>query len=100
MTWQQRVLSGLAHPQIAYLLLTLGTLGLTIELWSPGAILPGVAGGICLLLAFFAFQVLPGELCRRAAHPVRARPAGAGGESDQFRAARRRRHRVACSSVP
>jgi membrane-bound serine protease (ClpP class) len=59
MTWQQRVLSTIAHPQIAYLLLTLGTLGLTIELWSPGAILPGIAGGICLLLAFFAFQVLP-----------------------------------------
>jgi membrane-bound serine protease (ClpP class) len=59
MSWQQRVLSAIAHPQIAYLLLTLGTLGLTIELWSPGAILPGVAGGICLLLAFFAFQVLP-----------------------------------------
>ena len=59
MSWPQRILSGLAHPQVAYLLLTLGTLGLTIELWSPGAILPGVAGGICLLLAFFAFQVLP-----------------------------------------
>ena len=59
MTWPQTLLSGLAHPQVAYLLLTLGTLGLTIELWSPGAILPGVAGGICLLLAFFAFQVLP-----------------------------------------
>ena len=59
MTWPQQVLSALAHPQIAYLLLTLGTLGLTIELWSPGAVLPGVVGGICLLLAFFAFQVLP-----------------------------------------
>ena len=59
MTRAQRVLSAIAHPQIAYLLLTLGTLGLTIELWSPGAILPGVAGGICLLLAFFALQVLP-----------------------------------------
>ncbi len=59
MTWPQRILSGVAHPQVAYLLLTLGTLGLTIELWSPGAILPGVAGAICLLLAFFAFQVLP-----------------------------------------
>ena len=59
MTTAQRVLSAIAHPQIAYLLLTLGTLGLTIELWSPGAIVPGVAGGICLLLAFFALQVLP-----------------------------------------
>jgi membrane-bound serine protease (ClpP class) len=59
MTWAQKVLSAVAHPQIAYLLLMLGTLGLTIELWNPGSILPGVAGGICLLLAFFAFQVLP-----------------------------------------
>jgi membrane-bound serine protease (ClpP class) len=59
LTWAQRFLSTLAHPQIAYLLLTLGTLGLTIELWNPGSILPGVAGGIFLLLAFFAFQVLP-----------------------------------------
>jgi membrane-bound serine protease (ClpP class) len=59
MTWAQRALSAIAHPQIAYLLLTLGMLGLTVEFWSPGAIFPGVAGGICLLLAFFAFQVLP-----------------------------------------
>jgi membrane-bound serine protease (ClpP class) len=59
MTRRQEFLSAIAHPQIAYLLLTLGMLGLTVELWNPGAILPGVAGGLCLLLAFFAFQVLP-----------------------------------------
>lgn len=59
MTFPERVLSAVAHPQVAYLLLTLGTLGLTIELWSPGSIVPGVAGGIMLLLAFFALQVLP-----------------------------------------
>lgn len=59
MTWAQEILSAVAHPQIAYLLLMLGTLGLTVELWNPGSILPGVVGGICLLLAFFAFQVLP-----------------------------------------
>ena len=59
MTRRQQFLGAIAHPQIAYLLLTLGTLGLTIELWNPGAILPGVAGGVCLLLAFFAFQILP-----------------------------------------
>ena len=58
-TWAQQILGAIAHPQIAYLLLTLGTLGLTIELWNPGSILPGVVGGICLLLAFFALQVLP-----------------------------------------
>jgi len=59
MTLRQRILSSIAHPNVAYLLLSLGTLGLTIELWSPGAVLPGVAGGLSLLLAFFAFQILP-----------------------------------------
>jgi membrane-bound serine protease (ClpP class) len=59
MSLRQEVLSAIAHPNVAYLLLSLGTLGLTIELWSPGAVLPGVAGGLCLLLAFFALQMLP-----------------------------------------
>jgi membrane-bound serine protease (ClpP class) len=59
MTARQRFLSTLAHPQIAYILFTLGLLGLTVELWNPGSIFPGVAGGLCLLLAFLAFQVLP-----------------------------------------
>jgi membrane-bound serine protease (ClpP class) len=59
LTRRQQLLSAIAHPQVAYLLLTLGMLGLVVELWNPGAIAPGVAGGICLLLAFFAFQVLP-----------------------------------------
>jgi membrane-bound serine protease (ClpP class) len=59
MTWRQRILSAVAHPNIAYILLSLGMLGLTIELWSPGAVLPGVVGGLSLLLAFFALQVLP-----------------------------------------
>lgn len=59
LTWRQQLLSAIAHPQVAYLLFSLGTLGLTIELWNPGAIVPGVVGGLCLLLAFFAFQILP-----------------------------------------
>jgi membrane-bound serine protease (ClpP class) len=59
MNLRQRILSAVVNPNVAYLLLSLGTLALTIELWSPGAILPGVAGGVCLLLAFFAFSVLP-----------------------------------------
>ena len=59
MTRRQRVLGAIANPNIAYLLLSLGILGLTIELWTPGAILPGVVGGVSLLLAFFALQMLP-----------------------------------------
>ena len=59
MSRRQRFLSAIAHPQIAYLLLTLGMLGLTVELWNPGAVVPGVVGGLCLLLAFFALQILP-----------------------------------------
>lgn len=58
-TWRQAVLSAIAHPQLAYLLFTLGMLGLVVEFWNPGFIVPGVAGGVCLLLAVFAFQVLP-----------------------------------------
>jgi membrane-bound serine protease (ClpP class) len=58
MSPRQRFLGTIADPQIAYLLLTLGMLGLTVEIWSPGAILPGVAGGLCVLLAFFAFHIL------------------------------------------
>lgn len=59
MNWRQRILGAIAHPDIAYILMSLGTVGLMIELWSPGAVLPGVVGGLSLLLAFFAFQVLP-----------------------------------------
>lgn len=62
MTRRQTILGMLAHPQIAYLLLTFGMLGLVVEFWNPGLIVPGVAGAICLLLAFFAFQVLPVSL--------------------------------------
>jgi membrane-bound serine protease (ClpP class) len=56
---RQRILSAIAHPNIAYLLLSLGMLGLTVELWSPGAIVPGVVGALSLLLAFFSLQMLP-----------------------------------------
>jgi membrane-bound serine protease (ClpP class) len=59
MTTRQRVLSAIAHPNIAYLLLSIGMLGLTIELWTPGAVLPGIVGGVSLLLAFFSLSLLP-----------------------------------------
>jgi membrane-bound serine protease (ClpP class) len=49
----------LADPNIAYIFLTLGFLGLYFELMNPGAVLPGVLGGIFLILAFFGLSVLP-----------------------------------------
>jgi len=55
----KRVLSTLAHPNIALLLLSLGGLGLYFEFSNPGAILPGVLGAIFLILAFFGLSVLP-----------------------------------------
>src|SRR5262249_37488421 len=48
MSASRRFLATLADPNIAYILMTLGGLGLTFELMSPGAVLPGVVGGICI----------------------------------------------------
>ena len=56
---RSRVLSVIADPSIAYLLMLAGILGLFFEFSNPGFVLPGVAGAISLLLALFAFQVLP-----------------------------------------
>jgi membrane-bound serine protease (ClpP class) len=55
----QRFLATIAHPNIAYILLTLGFVGLYFELANPGVVLPGVVGAICLLLGFYALSVLP-----------------------------------------
>ena len=57
--WRQKILNTIASPEIAILLLMIGLYGLLFEGYNPGAILPGVAGVICLLLAAYALQVLP-----------------------------------------
>jgi membrane-bound serine protease (ClpP class) len=59
MSLKQKILNILADPNIAYLLLMAGILGLYMEFSHPGSILPGVAGSICLLLALTALQLLP-----------------------------------------
>jgi membrane-bound serine protease (ClpP class) len=56
--WRTRLLAVLTNPNVAYLLMLIGVYGLLLEGYNPGAVLPGVVGAICLLLALYAFQVL------------------------------------------
>jgi membrane-bound serine protease (ClpP class) len=57
--WRMKFLGIITNPTVAYVLLLIGIYGLLLEGYHPGAILPGTVGAICLLLALFAFQVLP-----------------------------------------
>jgi len=57
--WKAELLGVITSPTIAYLLLLVGVYGLLFEGYNPGAIFPGVIGAICLLLALYAFQMLP-----------------------------------------
>lgn len=59
MTWRERILSVLTNPNIAYILMSIGWLGIMMELYHPGAIFPGVVGAICLILGFYSLQTLP-----------------------------------------
>lgn len=59
MTARQKFLITISNPNLAYILLMLGLLGLYFEFSNPGSILPGVLGAICLLMAIFSFQILP-----------------------------------------
>ncbi|MDF1544604.1 MAG: nodulation protein NfeD [bacterium] len=58
-TFVQRLLNAITQPDIAFILFSLGSLGIMLELYNPGTILPGVVGLISLVLAFYAFQTLP-----------------------------------------
>jgi membrane-bound serine protease (ClpP class) len=59
MSLRQRLLSMLADPNVAYMLLLLGAAGLFFEISTPGVVLPGIIGGISLLLGLYALQLLP-----------------------------------------
>ncbi len=58
-TFIQALLEVIANPNVAFILFSLGGLGLVLELYNPGSILPGVVGGICIILAFYSFRTLP-----------------------------------------
>jgi len=57
--WRSRLLAVIANPSVALILMMLGIYGIIFEMMNPGFVLPGVVGGICLLLALYAFQLLP-----------------------------------------
>src|SRR5574340_60512 len=57
--WRSRLLAVIGDPAIAYILMLLGIYGLIFEFSNPGMLLPGVVGGICLLLGLFALQLMP-----------------------------------------
>ena len=57
--WRTRLLAVITNPNVAYVLMLVGIYGLILEFYNPGIGVAGVAGGICLLLALFAFQALP-----------------------------------------
>jgi membrane-bound serine protease (ClpP class) len=57
--WRARALAVITNPAVAYVLMLVGIYGLFFEFSNPGFVLPGVAGAICLLLAMYAFQLLP-----------------------------------------
>jgi membrane-bound serine protease (ClpP class) len=59
MGWAERLLDIMSDPNIAYILLMLGFYGLLFELYNPGAMLPGIIGGIAIVLAFYAMHTLP-----------------------------------------
>src|SRR5947209_2480966 len=59
MGWRLEALKVLSDPNIAMLLMTIGTIGILAELYNPGAILPGIIGAISLIMAFYSLQSLP-----------------------------------------
>jgi membrane-bound serine protease (ClpP class) len=59
MGWGEKMLNILSDPNVAYILFMLGLYGLIFELYSPGAIFPGIIGGICMILALYTMHTLP-----------------------------------------
>ena len=91
--WRTKFLSTIANPQIALLLLLVGVYGLLFEGYNPGAVVPGVVGVVCLLLAAYALTGDSRELRGTRAHRRRRNSHRGGGVRAEFRRARAWRHR-------
>jgi len=59
MNWRQKALDILSDPNILYILFLIGITGISLELYNPGSILPGVVGGICIILFLYSVQTIP-----------------------------------------
>ena len=59
MSWRQRLLDTVTNPNIAYILMMIGMAGIMLEIYNPGSILPGIVGGVSLIVALYAMQTLP-----------------------------------------
>ena len=93
MRLKQKLLNIVANPNVAYLLMMAGLLGLYVEFTHPGVFFPGVAGGICLLLGMAALQVLPINYSGLALIGLGLALLISGAVRAQLRHPRRRRHR-------
>ncbi len=62
MTFIEKFLHAISDPNIAYILMSVGSIGILVELYNPGAIFPGVIGAICLLMAFYSLGVLDANI--------------------------------------
>ena len=58
-SWRDQILKVISSPEIAYILLSIGGMGIMMELWNPGTFIPGTVGAICLLVGFYGLQTLP-----------------------------------------
>ena len=67
MSFWQRTLDTLIDPNIIALMLSLGVVGILVELWNPGLVLPGTVGAISLIVGLYGLQVLPVSAAGRAA---------------------------------
>ena len=85
------MLKAMSDPNIAYLLMTIGTIGIIAELYSPGAILPGIVGAISLILAFYSLQSLPVNYAGVLLVPARHCLLCSGSQRHQLRPAGHRR---------